>query len=199
MNPLLSTKELPENYELAWSVDLLHNQKMLIAMNFAAIVLIFPLIGIFYVIVTVFHKTLTFFGGINPLEFLILIALMVGYIFIHELTHAFYYKKATTEKVKFAFHGFYASASVPGVYFYKKPYMKVGLAPAVIYSVLMIPFMFILDNHALFILFALFIVHFTGCVGDFYVCWKLSKYPEDTLIQDFGVGMNFYVNQKKEL
>jgi hypothetical protein len=86
-----------------------------------------------------------------------------------------------------------ASASVPGIYFYKKPYLIAGLAPAVIFTVIFVIFMFFMDNIDLLLLFIVFASHFTGCVGDFYIAYKLKKYPEDTLIEDTGTGMKFYI------
>jgi hypothetical protein len=50
-----------------------------------------------------------------------------------------------------------------------------------------------MDNIDLLLLFIVFASHFTGCVGDFYIAYKLKKYPDDTLIEDTGTGMKFYI------
>jgi hypothetical protein len=187
---------LPENYVEDFQIDLLKDKKKLLMINVLSLVLLIPVVLAYYLIITFTDKTLEITVENSPTwKLMISIVSMLVYIVVHELIHAIFFKLGTKEKVKFGFHGIMASASVPGVYFYKKPYLLAGLAPAAIMSVVFIIPMFFLNDYDLFLLFLLFAVHFSGCVGDFYIAIKLLKYPSDTLVEDTGTGMKFFVKK----
>lgn len=194
MNKVKSFNSLPSGYRLDFSIDLLKNRKKLIMINFLALASLLPVIMLYLAIIAFTSKTLEFtIIEISLWKMIVFILALIGYIFLHELTHAVFFKMATKEKVKFGFHGVMASASVPGIYFYKKPYLIAGLAPAVIFTVILgIPMIFF-NNLDLLLVFIVFASHFSGCVGDFYIAYKLKKYPQDTLIEDTGTGMKFYI------
>jgi len=194
MTKIKSHSTLPEGYKIDYSIDLLKNRKKLIMINFLGLALAIPVVLAYILVIVFTTKTLDLSEmEISTVQMLVFIIVLIAYIFLHELTHAIFFKLATKSKVKFGFHGIMASASVPGIYFYKKPYLIAGLAPAVIFTVIFVIFMFFLDNIDLLLLFIVFASHFTGCVGDFYIAYKLKKYPDDTLIEDTGTGMKFYI------
>lgn len=188
-----SVNELPDGYELKYSLDLNEDKKLFIKINLYAILLLIPLIFVFILIVRysskeIFDDSMLIQPGLG---FMFIIGAIL-YIIIHELIHALFFKLASKGKLKFTFNLKMASASIPDAYFYKKPYLKAGLAPAVIMSVVFIAAMILLDGMYFLLIYLLFAIHITGCIGDFYVSWKLRKYPEDALIQDYGMGMRFY-------
>jgi hypothetical protein len=194
MSKIKSFSALPKDYQEAFSVDLLKDKKMLLMINLLSLLMLLPVALVYYLIIKYTDKVLIIEGTITELwKYIVFIISMVLYIIIHELIHAVFFKLATKEKVKFRFHGIMASASVPGIYFYKKPYLIVGLAPAVIMSIVLIIPGFFLDGIDLLLLTMIFAVHFSGCVGDFYISLKLLKYPRETLIEDTGTGMKFYI------
>ncbi|MDT8336591.1 MAG: DUF3267 domain-containing protein [Candidatus Izemoplasmatales bacterium] len=187
---------LPENYVEDFQIDLLKDKKKLLLINVLSLVLLIPVALAYYLIINFTDKTLEItVENLPTWKLMISIVSMLVYIIVHELIHAIFFKLGTKGKVKFGFHGIMASASVPGVYFYKKPYLLAGLAPAAIMSVVLIIPMFFFNDYDLFLLFLLFSVHFSGCVGDFYIAIKLLKYPEDTLVEDTGTGMKFFVKK----
>jgi len=196
MNKEKSLNYIPEDYQEVFSIDFLKDKKKLIFVNLLSLSFLFPVILVYYLIITYTSKVLIVEGTITePWKLFAFVISMILYIIIHELIHAIFFKLATKEKVKFGFHGIYASASVPGVYFYKKPYLIAGLAPAVIMSIVFIIPGFFLDGIDLLLLTLIFAVHFSGCTGDFYVSFKLLKYSSDTLIEDTGTGMKFFIRK----
>ncbi|ERJ11007.1 DUF3267 domain-containing protein [Haloplasma contractile] len=186
-------KDLPEYYEQFSSIDMKDNKKEFVLLNALSFIAIIP----FFFILGAKGLTLK----ITSLWHLVGILLFfVGYILIiiiHEFIHAYFFKRNSKVRVTFKFHGFAASASVPGVYFQKKHYRIVALAPFVIITSVCLPFLFTLTGGAFLILYFIFAMHFSGCVGDFYVFYKLLKMPKETLIEDYGVGMRFFKPSEK--
>ncbi|MBN2877978.1 MAG: DUF3267 domain-containing protein [Bacilli bacterium] len=189
-----SVHELPQGYTLAYEVDLMKDKKMLLWINLLAVLMIIPFVILYFIIINYTTKDLNFdnYSGIPSWKLLAFVAAMILYIVIHEAIHGIFFKKESNGKLKFTFNGIMASASIPDHYFYKKPYLVAGLAPAVIMSVVFIVPLFFLDQLDFLLLYMLFVIHLSGCIGDFYISFKLRKYPEDTLIQDYGMGMKFY-------
>lgn len=191
-----SENTLPEHYETDFICDLKKDKRLYLWMNILAIVAVVPVIIAYILVLKYTTKTLDF--DIYEVYRWKLWAVIVGmllYIVVHELIHAVFFKMSTKEKVKFGFHGLMVSASVPYIYFYKKAYLVAGLAPAVIMSFVFIVPMFFLNDFDLLIMVTMFTVHFSGCVGDFYIAWKLWKYPDDTLVQDIGTAMTFFIRK----
>lgn len=194
-----SFNTLPDKYQLDYQIDMLKDKKELFLVNVYSLLILVLVIVVYYLILRFTDKSLAFSFNNDMLvnnnliiRTIILIASLFLYIVVHEIIHAIFFKLATKEKVKFGFHGIMASACVPGVYFYKKPYLLAGLAPAIIMSVVFIAPMFFVNGLDLLFFFALFAVHISGCAGDFYIAIKLIKYPSNTLIEDTGTGMKFF-------
>jgi hypothetical protein len=183
-----SVATLPIGYILDKEINLLKDKKLFLFVNIGSILLLIP----FIIIAILFQFQFEF----EMVTSVIILPMMIVTIIVHELIHAWFFKMGTTEKVKFGFHGFAASASVPGVYFYKQHYLKVGLSPAVLLNLLLILLIILLPKLWFFPLYLNLAIHFGGCIGDFYVSWILRKYTNDTLIEDTGIGMKFYVKDQ---
>lgn len=185
-----STDQLPLEYEIAYEINLEKNKKIFWFLNIASLLALVP-----FVLLAILFQ-LEFQLEIYTMA--ILIPMMIGSIIIHELIHGLFFKLGTPHKVKYQFHGWAASASVPGVYFSKSHYLKVGLAPAVLLNTLLVGLILVLPTAWLFPLYVTLAVHFSGCVGDFYVATLLTKYDSSTLIEDTGVGMKLYTKKIEE-
>ncbi|HOI46365.1 MAG TPA: DUF3267 domain-containing protein [Bacilli bacterium] len=183
-----SVDALPEGYQLDREINLEKDKRLFWMINILSIVLFIP----FVLIAIVLQISFT----IEIIPVMMIFPLSIGAIIIHELIHGFFFKRGTKQKVKFAFHGWAASASVPGVYFYKHHYLKVGLSPAIILNGLLIFLLLVLPNAWFYPLYITLAIHFGGCIGDFYVSLLLRKYDASTLIEDTGVGMKFYTKTK---
>ena len=192
-----SVTVLPDEYVESYRIDMMHDKKKAIWLNLVALLVVLPFIGIYLLLLkfTPIYLTTTF--DLQTSVTLQVVALsfilaMILYIILHELVHGIVFKFYSHEKLKFGFHGLYASACIPNAYFYKKPYLHAGLAPLVVFSfVFIIPLFFVNDLWFLFF-YGLLTVHISGCSGDIYVAFKLMSYASDTLINDQGVSMTFY-------
>jgi hypothetical protein len=180
---------LPSHYRVQKAIDFKTNKGQFVILNLFSFVLLLPFIV--PIVLGWIDRP-----AIESNLLLILwgsLGIFIVIIIIHELIHGYVYSKGTTQKVKYKFHGFAASAGVPGVYFYKKHYLLVGLAPALIINPILLLFVFILKDQWQLIAYLILILHFTGCAGDFYVAWILRNMPKETLIEDYGIGMRAFV------
>ena len=176
--------KLPDDYKLVWSGDFKENKKLYKLINYGTLILLIPFLVIYFVFI---YKIDTF--GKN---FLISFLLFIPVIVIHELIHGIFFKMGKNVKIKFGFHGFAASCSAPNSYLKKRHYLMVGMAPAVIINIGLIISLIFVKGDLFEILYLVLAFHFTGCIGDFYICGKLLKQPQDVLIRDYGIGMEFY-------
>lgn len=177
-----SYSELPENYQLYDAIDMQKDKKLFLWLNVLALLIVLPLFPILFYLP----------WSHNLFVLLILIVAVLIVISLHELIHGFFFQKYSEGKVKYQFHGWAFSASMKGKYFPKKQYQIIGMAPALILNVILILLIFILSGDARFVAFGIFLIHFSGCAGDFYVLFRMRKAPSDILIEDTGVGMNFF-------
>lgn len=181
-----SENVLPEGYEKKFDCTI-KPTKLMIILNILSIALIIP----FYVVANLLYLNLS----LTMTSFLYCILFAIFIVITHEYVHGIFFKLGTKKKVKFKFHGFAASASVPGVYYYKWYYIIIGLAPAVIINLLLLIACFFTTGEIFSIIYLVFAIHFAGCIGDFYICLKLIRYDSSTLIEDLGIGMRFFVKK----
>jgi hypothetical protein len=186
MDNLRSVNQLPKNYQLRYQIDMKKDKMAILWMNVGAFVLMIPIL----LFLPLFHRLFGYTLETQTIFWLVPTNILV--IIVHEVIHAMVFKQATTEKVKFQFHGFAASASVPGVYFYKPHYMKAGLAPAIYLNLILLLGSVVFGGFVGLLFFLNLAIHFASCVGDFFVARKLLAFPDDTLIEDYGIGMRFY-------
>ncbi len=181
-------KELPSNYDCIKKIDMKNNRKEYILINVLTNVIFIPfLIGLAFIEVEF---------TISPLGILAFLIGVIITIIIHELIHAFFFRIGNKVKVKYKFHGFAASASVPDVYYQKRHYIIITLAPFLILNILYILLILFLSDGLFYLVYFIFAFHLSGCVGDLYVFSKLFMMPKETLIQDYGIGMRFYQIKK---
>jgi hypothetical protein len=176
---------LPSGYEVSKDINMQKNKKLFIGLNISTLLSIIPFIILF--------KALELEFELNILSYGLAILFSVLAFSIHELIHAMFFKLGTNNKVKFGFHGFALSAGVPNTYFTKNHYIITSLAPLVILTALLSILSSLFYGHDFFISFYFTLaIQFSGCVGDIYIVYKVLKYPKDTLIKDYGIGMTFY-------
>lgn len=122
---------------------------------------------------------------------------MLLYLVLHELTHGAVYKLFTKEKLTFGISWSCAFCGVPHIYTYRKTALWAVLAPFVLFTALFLPALALSYSiPALYFSLAfIFVVHFSGCVGDLYVAFLLLFRFRDsrTLMNDTGPCMTFFV------
>lgn len=180
----ITYETLPENYECFKKIDMKDSKMDFKMLNILLVIALIP-----------FFMGLIIMGADFTISFWGILLFILGYILsiiLHELIHAIFFKLNPKVKVKFKFHGFAASASVPDVYFTKKHYYIVCLAPFIILNSILLMLLFFLTGGTFYLVYFLLAMHFSGCVGDLYVFYKMLLMPKRILIEDYGIGMRFY-------
>ncbi|MBF2412021.1 DUF3267 domain-containing protein [Listeria welshimeri] len=171
--------------KLIEEINLLESKKLIINLNIVAIVIV--------LVLTVLG--LTFSGGFEIANgFEGVIWLCLGYLLslvIHEGVHGIFFKAFHPEgKVKFGFKNGMAYATSPGSFYTKSQFFIISIAPFIVLTGLFIFLRFLGVNEA--VIYLIFALHTSGCVGDFYYCILLLNRPTGILVEDTEKGINFY-------
>lgn len=128
------------------------------------------------------------FHAFGPILFGVLIIVV---LFIHECIHALFFKVYKREaKVKLGFKNGMAYATSPGAIYPRNQFLVIILMPFVIISLgLAGAYLLGVNGVAVYLMFA---IHTSGCIGDFYYCYLLSKYDSDIYVEDTAEGINLY-------
>lgn len=183
-----SLHELPDTHKLKFTIDMKAHPGEFWLLQLGSVLLLAPFV-------------LPYLWGWIPFGLSMVdglgwvLILQIPMIVVHEAIHGFVYKLATDRKVVYKFHGFAASASVPGTYFYLPHYLKVGLAPAVVLNLLFLILTLISSGSWQLIWYLMLAIHFASCVGDFYVTLRVMRLPKDSLVEDYGIGMRIFVRE----
>lgn len=177
-------QSLPKGYHRLLTIDMKNNKRDFWIMNgLSVLLMLISLIPLFFIEFTFEYDLLRYFC---------FILFTIVYIVLHELVHAIFFKLGNKYKVKFQFHGFAASASVPGVLYQKIHFLIITIAPFVVFSFVLLPLLILIGDYWFFVLYLILVVHVSGCAGDFYVFYRLLSMPKKILVEDRGIVMNVY-------
>ena len=198
-------RELPLGYKQSYYVNA-KETKMGLVLNLIAFVVLAIVMSLAFLSLHLGGK-LSF--EILDLEFaellvayLVLFALMFGYIVLHELVHGIAYKALTGEKLTFGISWSCAFCGVPTIYTYRKTAIISVISPFAVFTLLFIPILvalYFLSPLYYLILAFIFGLHLGGCSGDLYVLYLLTIKFKDkkTLMRDTGPEQYFYVPDEK--
>src|SRR5699024_10483257 len=114
---------------------------------------------------------------------------------IHELCHGLFFKRLSSSgKVTYGFSKGMFYATNPGVIYTKKQFFVIALAPFVMVSAGYILLYFLGVPST--ILWVVFIVHTSACVGDFWYIYEMLKQPAITHCEDTDVWITFYIESE---
>ena len=184
-------QSLPEGYREVMKMDLQNDKKTALTLNLggaAAMVIVF-LAGHFIVPL---HR----FLQVGGLKFIVLLAAYLGYIVLHELTHAVVMRAVGGGKVQFGFTGMYAYAGSSEDYFDKISYRCIALAPLVVWGILFFVLAFLVPEEWFWVIWFLQAGNIGGAAGDVYVTAKLWNASETILVKDTGVDMTVYDKER---
>lgn len=192
-----SRTSLPEGYREICTVDLQKDKKTALLVNGVAMaVMIVMAVGMHFIV-----PFWTLFEGMGDdltpmlVKFVAMGVGYVAYIILHELTHAAAMKRFGAEKVRFGFTGLYAFAGSEADYFDRHAYLRVALAPLIVWGVVFLILGFIVPVGWYWIVWLWQIGNVSGAAGDVFVSIKFSSLPKDILVNDTGVGMTVYSAQ----
>ena len=187
-----AVERLPEGYHEIYEIDLQKDKKMALIVNLLAIVISVLMIVPMHFVVPFF----TLFSMESGLQrymfrFGVLIVLIVLYMVLHELVHGTAMKICGTKKVKYGFTGMYAFAGSED-YYDKKSYIFIALAPVVLWGIVLAIINWFVSVEWFWVVYMIQIMNISGAAGDLFVTVKFSRFPQDILIRDHGVGMKVY-------
>ncbi len=183
---------LPEGYKEIYSIDLQKNKKMSLLVNLLAVIIALLLLVPMHFLVPIYSLFDMENGlGNYTIRFVVLLALMIVYMILHELVHGVAMKICGTQKVKYGFTGLYAFAGSDD-YYDKKSYIFIALAPVVIWGIVIAIVNAFVPLEWFWVIYILQIVNLSGAAGDLFVTIRFSQLPKDILIKDYGVGMTVF-------
>ena len=188
--------ELPESYRELFVIDLKKDKKLFTLVNgiALAILAVFAVIGLFVSPVGAFVGWLfDMEQGLLPymLRFVGLIAAIALYVVLHEAVHGVCMKHFSGVKPHYGFNLAYAYAG-SSAYFSKKDYLIIGLAPIVVWGVVLAVIGCVVPPEMFWYVYLIQLVNLSGAAGDLYVTWRFSRLPDDILVNDTGVTMTVY-------
>ena len=188
--------KLPDNYREAFHIDLMKDRRLMLLVNGLAIVLavVFGVVGHAAVsIATMFDMGAGL--GMYFLRFGVMLGGSVVYIVLHEAVHGVVMYRCSRVKPWFGFTGMYAYAG-SDVYFDKKNYLVIALAPVVLWGVVLAVVCALVPESWFWPLYFIQLMNISGAAGDIYVTWRFAKLPKDILVQDTGVAMAVFQRQE---
>lgn len=183
---------LPENYRPIRVVDLQKNKKEMLLVNGIAL-----LIGVLMAVPVHFAVSIgTLFDmseGLIPyaIRFVVLLAGMVAYIFLHEAVHGVTMKLFGCKKVRYGFTGMYAFAGCDE-YFDKFSYLVIALAPVAVWAAVLGIIQDFVPLSWFWVVYLIQITNISGAAGDIYVFCLFSTLPKDIRVKDVGTSMTVY-------
>lgn len=185
---------LPQGYchTPAATIDLVHNKKQFWIVNGLSVVLCV----IMLILPFLWGRSLRDFVGEGPLPALLLrlvvVAGLLAYIALHELTHGAV-MKACGASVRYGYKVVYAYAG-SDAYFIRSAYFVIALAPVVLWGIVFAVLTACLPEHWFWVGWLWQLMNVSGAAGDFYCSIRILRAPRDTLVQDTGTAMTFYHN-----
>lgn len=176
----------PAQYRQIAVMDFVRNRKQMLTVNLGAlIVTVWMVVGGIAFGERNFGVLKTWWG------WLLLAALYVVYIPLHELTHGVLMHAMSGVKPKYGLKLPYAYAG-SSVYFDKHSHNVIALAPLIVWGAVLLILEHVLPSAWFWLIYILQISNVSGSMGDVYCVLYLRKSPKDVLIQDTGVRMRIF-------
>ena len=81
------------------------------------------------------------------------------------------------------------------IYFAKKPYLVIALAPLVIWGVLLAVINLLIPASWFWVVWFIQLNNVCGAAGDLFVFFHMLKKPHTVLVQDTGTAMTVYLSE----
>ena len=186
-----SVTQLPQGYREILHIDLQKDKKLMLIINGLAL----GIMVIMFAVAMVFVPVSTLFDYTDIVLMCRKVAVLclgyVIYIVLHEAIHGIAMRHYSDAKVSFGFTGMYAYAASKA-YYCRKHYVMIALAPIVVWGIILGFLNFIVPISWFYVVYFIQAGNISGAAGDLYVTWRMSKLPEDILVQDDGVSMTVY-------
>lgn len=133
--------------------------------------------------------------------FLAVLAFLVSYIImisLHEAIHGLFFWRFTRSRPQFAIHMPFVSASAPGWYIPRNPYLIIELAPLVVLTLSGLAMLSIAPSAWLVPAWLMITLHTAGSAGDLLVAVWLLLQPPTCLAHDNGDAITLFKSRNKD-
>jgi len=193
------TKTLPENYTIAWQVDMKKDTRLNWFLQIAGL-LWFVIAGwaLWQIVILLRPGYPVEIGseiidGVMLLALLPLVLLVIFVtLFVHELVHGLCFWLFSREKPAFGLGPGYAYAAAPDWFFPKTRYLVIGLSPLVTLTVAGLAAIAAVPSAWVAIVFLSIVFNAGGAIGDMYVCMRIGCESRDVLVRDNGDRFEIY-------
>ena len=183
---------LPEGWKMAREIDLLHDRQTFLRVNKLCAGLTVGVLALGLVIYLLWPWAFPLAGwGAQA------VAALLGtlaYMLLHEAVHGVCIWAYVRRRPRFGFGGGYIWTGLKDAYFDKPSYLVIALSPVVVWGVVLLALGLALPAWFPAICFVQSI-NLGGAAGDYYVAHALRSLPDETLCNDTGVAMRFYVKE----
>lgn len=183
--------QLPKGYVCIRQIDLQRDKKTAWIVNVVALAVMVAMVLAAVLLEPVEPRPA---GAALWFEGMLLIAGIIVYMVLHELTHGVLMKYYSSINPTYGFSGLYAYAGCAQAYFDSSSYIIIAFAPIVLLGVALIVLMLCFPKW-FWVLYIIQTINVSGSVGDFYVVGLLMRMPGGTLVNDTGYAMTFYAEE----
>jgi hypothetical protein len=193
------TQTLPVNYVLAWDLNLKHNTRLNIILQIVGVAWM-ALAGWLLTSYVMWLRpdfAEAFKKGfqIELSGMLLLLAVLVIALLIHELVHGLFFWLFAGQRPEFGIGPGYAFAAMPDWFYPKYKYLAVGLSPLLVITCLGLLASAFVPLAWLGLLLSAIIFNAGGAIGDIYVCWRIARESKQVWVKDTGDGFQVYRQQ----
>lgn len=112
-------------------------------------------------------------------------------LLLHEPIHGIFMEKLSSIRTKYGFTGICAYAESEA-FFYKRSYLIILLAPAVIWGIILTLFCVVMPDSVFWVAFMGQVANLASAAGDLYIAWIVLRMPDGVLVQDMGTSLAVY-------
>jgi hypothetical protein len=196
---LKARQDLPSGYRLARSIDLRKQPGLLLWLNLVGLGLLLLFAWLFNWLASelraptepVSSAAGALFGGWETI--LVIVPALVAVLLLHELVHGLFFWLLTRSRPYFGLKITYAYAAAPDWYIPRNPYLVVGLSPLTLITLVGVALMPVLPEAWVLPWVLALALNASGSVGDVYIIGWLLSQPGDTLVNDHGDSIHFYL------
>lgn len=183
--------------KLIKEVDIINDKKAVVWLNVVAIFLVVLFWFLFKAAALLINPPAV--HGTSGHGLAVSLIILFVLVIVHEGIHGLFFKVFNPKgTVSFGFKNGMAYATSPGSFYPKAKFAIIAGAPFIIISsgLLVVLAAGILSPPQFTAIAA---VHASGCVGDFYWLFLISKSPKGALVEDTDKGINIYVSDAHSL
>jgi hypothetical protein len=201
ISPMPPCRSLPAEYQLARSIDLRQEPKLMLWLNLVGLGLLVLFGWLFLWLAeglrspTLAEPSISISLPSGIAAILGTVVAFVGVLVLHELVHGLCFWLITRARPRFGLQLAYAYASAPEWFIQRNPYLVVGLAPLILISLLGVALLPWLPGSLLLPWVFALAVNASGSVGDLYIIGWLLGRPASALVNDHGDCIRIYLPQ----